>query len=178
MRFFPANSEPLFQYSITRQFTLPYLTPLVISVGLVYITFITLFAVITVGYELQAVLSVSYNITLSMWYDFLPQTSWIPVSRTCLGSVIKVGEGTVSFHGYADGLGLTPDNIINYQLQDFLDPDKNQFDGMTYNNNALQHCLVVGVGFSQNVPSTATIGDSAAVSTDISNPLMLGIFCL
>jgi hypothetical protein len=178
MRFISASSGPLFQYSITRQFTLPYLTPLTISFGLVYITFITLFAVITVGYELQAVLSVSYNTTLSMWYDFLPKSSWIPVSRICLGSVVKVGEGTVSSHVYADGLGLTPDNIINYQLQDFLDPDKNQFDGMTYHNNALQHCLVVGLGFSQNVPSTADIGDSAAVLADISNSLMLDVFCL
>lgn len=167
MRYLPVNSDSLFQYSVTRTFTLPYLTPFIVSIGLVYITFITLFAIITVGYELQAELSVSFNTTLSMWYDFLPKTSLMPVSRICLGSVIKVGEGTISFDRYVDGLGLTPDNDINYQLVDFLDPDKNQFDGMTYSNNALQHCSVAGIGFSQNVPSTATIGDSAAVCTDI-----------
>jgi hypothetical protein len=97
MRLFPANPDSVFEYPVTRPFTIPYLTPFVLGTGIIYITFITLFAVITVGYEYVAVPSVSYNLTLSTWYDFLPQTSWTPLPRSCQGSVIKVGEGIIYF---------------------------------------------------------------------------------
>jgi hypothetical protein len=120
----PANTDSFLEYPGTRPFTIPRLTPFIIAAGIIYITFITLFAIVTVGYEYVAISSVSYNLTLSIWYDFLPQTSWTPVSRTCQGSVIKVGEGTIYLTEPADCLGLTPDNIIKYQLEGFLDPDK------------------------------------------------------
>jgi hypothetical protein len=66
---------------------------------------------------------------------------------------------------------------VNYQLEGFLDPDKNQFDGMTYHNNALQDCSALAIGFSQNVPST-DVGNPASVPIEPSNPLTSGILRL
>jgi hypothetical protein len=49
---------------------------------------------------------------------------------------------------------------------------------MTYHNNALQDCFAIGLGFSQSVPTTADIGDSASAPNEPLHRLILVIFRL
>lgn len=63
-------------------------------VGTVYIVIITIINVAAVGYQLVPVTSTIFNESYVLWYErILPKTSWIPQSRSCDGSVIKLQEG-------------------------------------------------------------------------------------
>ena len=92
----PAVMPSWFEYPITRPFTLRYFTPMVLVLGLIWVTFVTLLNVVAVGYEYVPVISTSFNSSSVLWYEiFVPKSTslWIPKTRTCAGSVIKPNEG-------------------------------------------------------------------------------------
>jgi hypothetical protein len=103
----------VFEYPVTRPFTLPYLTLGVAVFGVVWTTFITLVNVAAIGYESLSVISASFNSTGALWYEkFPPTASWIPKSWTCDPSTIQLGQGSSGFTlrlGWY--LGRSPDNF-------------------------------------------------------------------
>ena len=86
------RSVPPLTYAVTRDVETPYLSLVVYILGILFVVFITIVAVITSAYEYTPVLSSSFNQTQAIWYDFL-DTKWLPAPRTCQGSLMKVGEG-------------------------------------------------------------------------------------
>ena len=88
----------VFEYPITRPFTLPYLTLGIVVFGVLWATFITLVNVAAIGYESLSVISASFNSTGALWYEkFAPTASWFPQSWTCDPSTIQRGQGSSGF---------------------------------------------------------------------------------
>lgn len=85
----------LLEYPVTRPISLGRLwTALIILGAIIWITFITLVNVAAVGYELVPITSGLYNSSTLLWYErFMPTSSWIPKSRTCDWTLIKLLEG-------------------------------------------------------------------------------------
>lgn len=70
-------------------------TLLLVLLGAIYVTVITLLNIAAVAYELVPVTTTSYNGSNTLWYErvFPSSTSWVPPSRKCDGSVIRFLEG-------------------------------------------------------------------------------------
>jgi hypothetical protein len=85
----------LLEYPVTRPIPLCRLWTGVLVLGaIIWVTLITLVNVAAVGYELVPVTSSVFNSSAQLWYErFMPISSWIPKSRTCEWSIIKVLEG-------------------------------------------------------------------------------------
>src|SRR5271155_3697634 len=91
----PKTDTPSFlEYPVTRPFTLPYLTAVLVILGVIWSIVITCINAAAVGYELYPLTSDSFNVTSQLWYEkIFPHLGWFPESRSCEGSVIKPGEG-------------------------------------------------------------------------------------
>jgi hypothetical protein len=88
------------EYPVTRQFQIRYLTPILIILGTVHITFMTLINVAAVGYEVTPLISTSFNETTTLWYERFSSQSWLPQSRECAGSTIMAIEGITLRQNY------------------------------------------------------------------------------
>jgi hypothetical protein len=89
-----SKNQSGFSYPVTRPITVPYFTPVIIALGLIFTAFITVLAVIGSGYESVTQLSASFNNTPTHWYSALHlPTLLLPISQ-CTSSIIKVGEST------------------------------------------------------------------------------------
>ena len=82
----------LFDYPVTRAVTIPYFTPIALGLGLLLTAFFILFGVISAGYELVTVVSGTYNLTTSGWYENLRLPEWFLPQSQCTASILKVGE--------------------------------------------------------------------------------------
>ena len=87
----------LFEYPVTRPVTVPYFPTVVLLLGTLWITLVTLINLVAVGYEYVSTVSTSFNSTNPLWYDrFVPSSSrpsFALDSRKCDGSLIKLNEG-------------------------------------------------------------------------------------
>lgn len=88
--------KTLISYPLTRDVTLGVCFNVTILIlGIVWVAVITLVNVAAVGYELMPTLSADFNASYTLWYErFTKRTSWIPQTRNCTPSVIKLGERT------------------------------------------------------------------------------------
>ena len=59
----------LFEYNISRKLESPRFTAVLLICGTVWITFITIFSVATVGYELKTIRTTDLNGTNKLWYE-------------------------------------------------------------------------------------------------------------
>jgi hypothetical protein len=158
-------------YPITRAITIHHFTLFVTLGGLLLFVLITLLGLITVGYEYVPFLSASYNSTETIWYDFLPKTTWTPKAIVCQGSVLKTGECT-NHCLESLNIALTTSGFVDYVMRSFVDPRIDQYDGMIYSNNPLQNCSVQSMTLSQTLSSIED--DTAEVLTKPENSLTLG----
>ena len=62
------------EYSITREITIPYFTPILYLVGFLWIAIVTLLNVAAVGYDTVNIYSPSFNATQLLWYEKFPLT--------------------------------------------------------------------------------------------------------
>jgi len=80
-------------YGVTRDFNSPRFTAAILVGGTIWVTFVTILSVATVGYELHSVVTSDFNGTTPLWYEkFLRYTPWMPQTKTCDSSIIKVGD--------------------------------------------------------------------------------------
>jgi len=63
--------------------------------GLIWLIFVTLISIATVGYEYQSRELLDFNSTVHLWYDkFIPRSQWISEPKVCEGSTLKVSESS------------------------------------------------------------------------------------
>jgi hypothetical protein len=66
---------------------------LIIAVAICFVLLTTMINIIAVGYELVSFTSTTYNEDHTLWYErLISVTSWLPRSRACDGTVIKLME--------------------------------------------------------------------------------------
>jgi hypothetical protein len=85
----------LFEYPLTRPIQLRLFTPIVITLGLLWISIVALITMAAVGYENVTIYSDRFNSTAAerLWYEkIFPKSAWIPTSRACEASTIKFRE--------------------------------------------------------------------------------------
>jgi hypothetical protein len=70
---------------------------LIVLLGLSWVTVVTVINVAAVGYELVPTTTTKYNASYSLWYERFTPKSWIPQTRHCDSSIIKIGEGSSKF---------------------------------------------------------------------------------
>ena len=90
--------KTLLEYPITRPVVLGiWFNALVVLFMIGWTAIITLVSVASVAYELVPVTSTQYNSTYNLFYEkFIPSSSWLPETRTCDSSIIKLTEGSCS----------------------------------------------------------------------------------
>jgi len=80
--------SPKVQYSITRNITIPYFTPILCVLGFVWIGIITLLNIAAIGYDSVTQYSTSFNNSKPLWYErFALTKSVFPASWSCSPSV-------------------------------------------------------------------------------------------
>src|SRR5277367_4970341 len=93
---------PSLGYPVTRPFTLPHFTLIVIGFGIVWTVLITILNVAAVGYDLVPIYSTSFNSSTStlFWYEKFAPIRWLfPPSWICDAAVIQHGQRTtLTFH--------------------------------------------------------------------------------
>ena len=84
------------QYSLTRPVALGIWFNLVVVLFITgWTALITLVNVASVAYELVPKTSTQYNASYHLFYEkFIPSSSWLPNTRTCDSSIIKLTEGS------------------------------------------------------------------------------------
>jgi hypothetical protein len=86
----PSN---LFSYGVTRDFNSSRFTASLLICGAVWISFVTVLSVATVGYEVRSVRTSDFNGTIPSWYErFLRHTPWMAQTKICDSSIIKTPE--------------------------------------------------------------------------------------
>jgi hypothetical protein len=81
------------EYPVTRPFTLPYFDLILITLGLIWALFVTLFNVAAVAYLDTPISSPDYSSTQKLWYEHMfPQTGWFEPSRTCQPTIIHPND--------------------------------------------------------------------------------------
>jgi len=91
----PGRKSSWFEYSVTRAFTIPYLTPVLLSIGTIWIAFVTTVSFVVVAYETVSVSATpaEFNSTSTFWYEkVFPSWEWFPNSRECQDSFIKIQD--------------------------------------------------------------------------------------
>jgi len=87
--------KSILSYSISRPITIGRwfnILSVVLIVG--WAALVTIINVAAVAYELVPFTSTSYNETYTLWYErLIHRSSWLPQTRTCDGSIIKLNEG-------------------------------------------------------------------------------------
>lgn len=89
--------ESLLDYNLTRPVTRGgvWFNIAIIVLGIAWTTVVTIVNVAAVGYELVPFTSTLFMSPEKLWYEkLLPSTPYIPQSRTCDGSIIKLTECT------------------------------------------------------------------------------------
>ena len=124
---------------------LQYLTCLffVLVGGLVFVIILSLIGVATTEYS--AVTLSNCNETKDMWYGFMNPGNWIAPSMSCQPSILKPGDGILLMQLRSNVVLITDSSgslSPSHQIQGFIDPRPNQFNGMSYRNNALNNCSV------------------------------------
>ena len=90
-------NSPWFDHPVTRPVTLRYFNPAILVFGVIYIVIITVVNIVAVGYESSTVISPNFwDHTPKLYEKFLPNSTLLPQTHKCNGSIIKVNEGTSS----------------------------------------------------------------------------------
>jgi len=87
------------EYPVTRRFTIPHFTPILLSLGTFWVALVTIVSIAVAGYETVILRSTAseFNSTSKIWYEkVFPTSQWIPVSKSCDGSTIKTKAGLSS----------------------------------------------------------------------------------
>jgi len=143
------------EYSVTRAFTIPHLTPVVLTLGFVWICFVTIISFAAVGYETISIRSTpeEFNSTTRLWYEkVFPSWEWIPSSRDCDNSFVKIQDGICLRFRKLTSVMITS-GIFLYKLVGFTDPSPDSVDQMVYRNYALKNCSVVMLGIENHEPA-------------------------
>jgi len=75
---------PKSQYYLTRDIKIPYFTPILWVLGMIWVVIITLLNVAAVGYDTDAFYSQSFDAPENLWYEkFLLTRSVFPASWNC-----------------------------------------------------------------------------------------------
>jgi len=158
---------PPLSYAITRDVTIPHLSFFVLVGGLVLVIILSLIGVATTGYEYSPVTLSNCNETKDMWYDFMNLGNWITPSILCQPSILKPGDGILVVQLHSNAVLITDSSgslSPSYEIQGFVDPRSNQFNGMSYRNNALNNCSVEYViGWDTISPAVPPYGNNAEV---------------
>jgi hypothetical protein len=87
-----------YNHAVERQFEVPWLTPFIVLIGLIYVIAITLVNVVAVGYEPIVYSSTDYNGTHGLWYDkFVPSKGRNYSHRQCDNGLIRLNDCTLPF---------------------------------------------------------------------------------
>lgn len=92
--------KSLFQleYPVTRPFTLRYFNVILLTLGLIWAVFVTLFNVASVAYISIPTTSSQYNFTDTLWYErMFPRTGWFEPSKQCSPNLIHPSDCTPVF---------------------------------------------------------------------------------
>src|SRR5437764_13120585 len=92
--------KSLFQleYPVTRPFTLWYFNVILLTLGLIYAVFVTLFNVASVAYINIPTTSSQYSFTEKLWYErMFPGTGWFDPSKQCSPNLIHPSDCTPNF---------------------------------------------------------------------------------
>jgi len=144
---------------VTRPFTLPHFTPILLTLGTIWVVFVTIISVAAVGYETVTIRTTAteFNSSNTVWYEkVFPTSQWIPASRSCEGSTIKTKAGLIMLILRLNSLVLTTTSTILYELVSFQDASQTAIDEMVYRNYPLRNCSVATMEISQLQTPTAT----------------------
>jgi hypothetical protein len=133
----------LLEYPVTRPITLCRFWKCVLVLGaIIWVTLITLVNVAAVGYELVPVTSSVFNSSAVLWYErFMPISSWIPKSRTCEWSIIKVLEGYSCLVRLTTDVSTDARGFFTYCFFSYRDAKTGSpVDGMVYEGNGIVNC--------------------------------------
>jgi hypothetical protein len=85
---------PLLEYLVTRPFTIRHFTSVMMILGVIWATFITVISIADAGYNTVSVTSTVFNSSQTLWYErFPPMAVWLPKSWACSSSLITPGQG-------------------------------------------------------------------------------------
>jgi len=147
-------NQPWFTYSLNRDISLPHFNIAFLSVGVVYVVFITFINVIAVGYENKSVLSTIFNGSgHSLWYvNFIKS---VYPTHSCNTSTITVTDGVTPLGwlilALATDMGFFPYTL--YYISD--DQRDHTIDGLQYQDYALLNCSVDFITMGQYINSPA-----------------------
>ena len=81
---------PTPQYSVTRNITIPYFTPILWLLGIIWVGIVTLLNIAAVGYDTETLYSESYYNPQTLWYERFSLTRpFFPHSWTCTPATIN-----------------------------------------------------------------------------------------
>src|SRR6266496_1977794 len=144
----------LFEYPITRPVVFSrFWTAWFLIAGLFWVTSVTLLNIATVGYETVPITSTSYNYPYHLWYEKLfPVMSWLPASRSCDPSVIRLLEGSHPDFKLTTGVSTDSKGFFTYFLEGYIDPAPGDtVDGLMYRQTSLTNCSIEGIRFYQPI---------------------------
>ena len=82
-----------YNHPVQREFEIKWLTPILLSLGFIYVIVITLVNVVAVGYEPLVYSSTDYNGTHGLWYDkFVPSKGRNYSHRQCDNGLIRLND--------------------------------------------------------------------------------------
>lgn len=84
-----------FQYNVTRDFSDRF-TVILLIVGVLWISFITLVIAVVVGYEYDPLWTTTFNSSTTLWYEkHFPWTSRVFQTQICQPAELQVTEGMI-----------------------------------------------------------------------------------
>jgi len=145
---------------------------LIIILAIVFVVLTTLINIIAVGYELVSFTSTTFNETRTLWYErLIPVTSWLPRSRTCDGTVIKLMERLCpKLFPALRCLGVSNAGPLGYSyaLRSYVDSRPGSpFEGLTYANSIMRNCSVQLLRLTQPYSATANADVCIMVTMEV-----------
>ena len=137
-------SDSWFTYPITRPFTLPHLTAILSICGVIWVTFVTIISIATVGYQNIVIQSTSLNLSNPLWYErLLPGSTLGLESRKCDTSQIKMNQDGISLRPwYPNAVLSTSSDIFMEYIVEATAGITTAFNEVPYRNYALRNCSV------------------------------------
>lgn len=137
-------SDSWFTYPVTRPLTLPYLASILSIFGVIWVAFVTIISIATVGYQNIVIQSTSLNMSNPLWYErLLPGSTLGLESRNCDTAQIKMNQDGISLCiGSLNAVLSTSSNILMEYVVGAAAGITTAFNEVPYRNYALRNCSV------------------------------------
>ena len=152
-----------FAYPVTHPVNVPHFSLILFVLGWIWLTGITLFNIVALGYENVTITSTSFTADIRFWYDkFIPARAakYLPENWNCNGSNIKLYDYKSICLQVMKDITTQRRGCFNYQLLQFFDPNPSGVNWLVYKDYPLQNCSVESIQLAVAVGPTVPIQDS------------------